>query len=240
MNLPKPDFPDLYFIIFSVDVIFGVVVIENFSHLHLPLKNFCWAVSQVSEEAHGLLVITTMEKKLQNSFQIQPRGGGEWIPYMFICAQNLTGILWTPTKKFPWKFIRMCDTGNPDRALYYHFVEVWVDGAISRQFDDDGAMVGCRWWDNRIKKIPHWRHGAFAIVGWHDGNKAMLYRVFARALLHHSHRVFAPSRYRLLLADVLLEIRMAASLQSTWFSSWDLRSNIYRVYLSNNAACWQH
>ena len=48
-------------------------------------------------------------------FQIQPRGGGELIPHMFICTQNLTGILWTPTKKYPWKF--MCDTGNPDRAL---------------------------------------------------------------------------------------------------------------------------
>lgn len=76
MNLPKPDFPDLYFIIFSVDVIFGVVVIENFSHLHLPLKNFCWAVFRVSEEAHGLLVITTMEKSYKTFFRYSLEGEG--------------------------------------------------------------------------------------------------------------------------------------------------------------------
>lgn len=237
MNLPKPDFPDLYFIKFSVDVIFGVVVIENFSHLHLPLKNFCWAVSQVNEEAHGLLVITTMEKKLQNSFQIQPRGGGEWIPYMFIWLEFFEPL----PKNFPENSY-VCVIRGIQIGLYKYIVIITLSRfeSMERQFDDDGAMVGCRWWDSRIKKRPHWRHGAIAIVGWHDGNKAMLYRVFARALLHHSHRVFAPSRYRLLLADVLLEIRMAASLQSTRFSSWDLRSNIYRVYLSNNAACWQH
>ena len=111
----------------------------------------------------------------------------------------------------------------------------------------DNLTTMAQWWDVgdgivgwKETALTPWRDRNDPIVGWHDGNKAMLYRVFARALLHHSHRVFAPSRYRLLLADVLLEIRMAASLQSTWFSSWDLRSNIYRVYLSNNAACWQH